>query len=120
MNVFAFLSENWGLLLLASFALIMITVAVADAFRGNKSMIMHMLYALVTEAEKQYGSGTGALKLAAVIDKIYPKLPPVIRAFITDDMLIGWVEDALAAAKTEWEKNLRVSEYIGGEHADAE
>jgi hypothetical protein len=120
MNAITFLTGNWGLLLLAGFAVIVITVAIADAFRGNKSMIMHMLYALVTEAEKQYGSGTGALKLAAVIDKVYPKLPPVVRAFITDDMLIGWIEDALAAAKTEWEKNIRVTEYIGGESADAE
>ena len=120
MNAITFLSENWGLLLLAAFAIIMVTVAVADAFRGNKSMIMHMLYALVTEAERQYGSGTGALKLAAVIDQIYPKLPPVIRAFITDEMLIGWIEDALAAAKAEWERNIRVTEYIGGEHSDAE
>ncbi len=120
MNGINFLIENWGLLLLAAFAIIMTTIAVADAFRGNKSMIMHMLYALVTEAEKQYGSGTGALKLAAVIEKIYPKLPAVIKMFITDDMLTRWIEDALAAAKAEWEKNLRVSEYIGGERADAE
>ncbi len=120
MNAITFLTENWGLLLLAAFALIMITVAGDDAFRGNKSMIMHMLYALVTEAERKYGGGTGALKLAAVIDKVYPKLPPVIRTFITDDMLIRWIEEALTAAKKEWEKNIRVTEYIGGEHADAE
>jgi hypothetical protein len=115
MNAITFLVENWGLLLLAAFAVIVITVAVVDAFRGNKSMIMHMLYALVTEAEKQYGGGTGALKLAAVIDKVYPKLPPVIRAFITDDMLIGWIEDALSAAKKEWDNNKNVSDYIGKE-----
>lgn len=117
MNAITFLSENWGLLLLAAFAIIMVTVAIADAFRGNKSMIMHMLYALVTEAERQYGSGTGALKLAAVISQVYPKLPAIIKTFVSIEMLTGWVEDALAAAKAEWEKNVDVATYINRKDA---
>ena len=39
---------------------------------------MKMLDCLVTEAEKEYGSGTGALKLASVVEKVYPKLPAII------------------------------------------
>ena len=39
-------------------------------FRGNKSVVMHMLFSIVTEAEKNYGAGTGALKLAFVIEQV--------------------------------------------------
>lgn len=43
---------------------------------------------------------------------IYPKLPTIIKAFVTDAMLEKWVEEALAAAKTAWEKNAKIAEYI--------
>ena len=117
MNVITFISENWGLLLLAAAAIVAVTVAVADAFKGNKSVVMNMLYALVTEAEKQYGNGTGALKLAAVISQVYPKLPAIIKTFVSIEMLTGWVEDALEAAKAEWEKNVNLANYINEKDA---
>lgn len=85
------------------------------AYKGNKSVVMRMLYALVTEAEKNLGSGTGSLKLATVIEIIYPKLPGVIKLFISADTLEHWVEDALAAAKVEWEKNAQIAAYIAPE-----
>lgn len=109
MNVIKFIIENWDFLLL-------IVAAVASlvffAFKGNKSVVMKMLYALVTEAEKELGSGTGALKLASVISTIYPKLPAVIKMFITDKTLTKWVEEALKAAKETWKKNAAIAGYI--------
>lgn len=81
-------------------------------FKGNKSVVMKMLYALVTEAEKNMGGGTGSLKLASVIEAIYPKLPSVIKVFITDAMLKNWVEEVLAIAKEAWEKNSNIAQYI--------
>ncbi len=78
----------------------------------NKSVVMKMLYALVTEAEKNLGGGTGALKLASVIEAIYPKLPAVIKMFITDELLQKWVEEALKIAKESWEKNSNIALYI--------
>lgn len=82
------------------------------AFKGNKSVVMKMLYALVTEAEKEYGGGTGSLKLATVIAAIYPKLPTVIKLFITEKTITKWVEEALTAAKEAWMKNAALAEYI--------
>ena len=66
---------------------------------------MRMLYSLVTEAEQIYGAGTGSLKLAAVIDIIYPKLPAILKIFITDEKLVEWVEEALTTAKEAWKNN---------------
>ena len=109
MNVLEFIVVNWDFLLLIVAA---IAALVFFAFKGNKSVVMKMLYALVTEAEKAYGSGTGALKLASVIAAIYPELPAVIKLFITEATLTKWVEDALEAAKEAWKKNAALAEYI--------
>lgn len=109
MNVVNFIIANWDFILLIVAAAVAVVFAV---FKGNKSVVMKMLYALVTEAEKNLGGGTGSLKLATVIETIYPKLPTIIKAFVTNAMLEKWVEEALAAAKTAWEKNAKIAEYI--------
>lgn len=109
MNVITFIVENWDFILLIAIAVAAVVFAV---FKGNKSVVMSMLVALVTEAEKQYGGGTGPLKLASVIDIIYPKLPAVVKMFITDKMLIKWIDDALKIAKKKWEENASIAGYI--------
>ena len=102
MNVINFIIQNWDFILLIIAAVAAVVFAI---FKGNKSVIMRMLFNLVIDAEQAFGAGTGSLKLAAVIDLIYPKLPAIIKAFISDKMLVKWVEEALAAAKEAWEKN---------------
>lgn len=102
MKIIEFIIANWEFLLLIVAA---VAVVLFSIFKGNKSVIMRMLYSLVTEAEKAYGGGTGSKKLAAVIEKIYPKLPTIIKMFITDKMLVSWVEKALAYAKEAWANN---------------
>ena len=109
MNVLNFIVQNWDFILLIVAAVAAIVFAI---FKGNKSVVMKMLYSLVTEAEQIYGAGTGSLKLAAVIDAIYPKLPTVIKAFVTDKTIIKWVEEALTAAKDAWQKNDAIADYI--------
>ena len=109
MNVLNFIIENWDFLLLIVAA---VATLVFYSFKGSKSVVMKMLYALVTEAEKELGSGTGALKLASVMATIYPKLPTVIKMFITEKTLTKWVEDALKEAKETWKKNAAIAGYI--------
>ena len=102
MNVLSFIIANWDFILLIVAAVVAVVFAI---FKGNKSVVMHMLYALVTDAETQLGGGVGSLKLAAVIDAIYPKLPGIIKTFISNETLVRWVEEALAKAKEAWAKN---------------
>ena len=109
MKVIEFLIANWDFILLIVAAIICIVYAV---FKGNKSVVMKMLYALVTEAEKEFGAGTGSLKLASVISTVYPKLPAVIKTFVSDKTLQKWIEEALALAKESWEKNILIQNYI--------
>ncbi len=109
MNAITYIIENWSFILLIVIAIAAMVFAV---FKGNKSVVVDMLVALVTVAEKEYGGGTGVLKLASVIDAIYPKLPTIIKTFITSKMLKKWVEDALKMAKKKWEANAAISGYI--------
>ena len=109
MNVLTWIVANWDFILLILAAVACVLFAI---FKGNKGVVMKMLYALVTEAEKELGSGTGSLKLAQVIERIYPKLPTIIKTFISEKTLQGWVEQALAAAKEAWANNIKLAEYI--------
>lgn len=109
MDVINWIIANWDFILLIAAALACVLFAI---FKGNKGIVMKMLYALVTEAEKELGSGTGSLKLAQVIERIYPKLPTIIKTFISEKTLQRWVEKALAAAKEAWANNIKLAEYI--------
>lgn len=112
MNVINFILEHWDIITLVTAAVACIVYAV---FKGNKSVVMNMLFSLVTEAEKNFGSGTGALKLATVIEQVYPKLPTIIKTFISSATLTKWVEEALVLAKKKWEENLNLQAYIAPE-----
>lgn len=119
MDVLTYLLAEWDFILLIVAA---IAAVVFFSFKGNKTVVMKMLYALVTEAEKELGGGTGALKLAKVIADVYPKLPTVIKLFITEKTLAQWVDLALDKAKETWAKNPAIAGYIGqnGEKAEAQ
>ena len=101
-----FIVANWTSVLVV---LVFIAVIVFLAMRGKKKIIYKMLYNLVTEAEKQYGSGTGSIKFAEVMTKIYAMLPTIIRVFITYDTLESMIENALTDAKKHWAKEAGIT-----------
>lgn len=109
MNIINFLLANWDsiILIVAFFVLIIFLIA-----RGKKTLVFKMLYALVTEAEKQFGAGTGALKQSTVIKWVYERLPAVVKLFISAATLERWVDEAVIKAKEQWAKNANIKEYI--------
>ena len=117
MKIVNFIVEHWDIITLIVAAVAAVVFAI---FKGNKSVIMRILYTLVTDAERVFGSGTGEQKLAAVVDWIYPRLPAIIKVFVTDKMLVRWIEKALAAAKEAWENNPELIAGIGQDATDYE
>lgn len=109
MNLVNILLANWDILL---FIIVLLVALVYLWIRGGKSVVFKMLYAMVTEAEKEYGNGTGSLKLASVIEKIYLKLPAVVRLFVNANTLQKWVETVLEEAKKVWAQNKDIATYI--------
>lgn len=82
--------------------LVIVTFIVAIIFfavRGKKQIIYKMLDFLVDEAEKLYGAGTGNIKFAEVLTKVYSMLPAIVKVFITYDTLAKWIEEAVAKMK---------------------
>jgi membrane glycosyltransferase len=109
MNILNFLLLNWDSVLVVAFMLAVVIVLLA---KKQYAILDKIILVLVTEAEKQYGGGTGAVKLAAVIDWVYPKIPAVIRLFITEARLVTTIERVLAEAKKKWDANPNISNYI--------
>ena len=108
MNFLNFLAANWDSILAA---LVIIVVAIVCVIKQEKNIVFKMLFSLVTEAEKQYGNGTGELKLSSVISQIYEKLPSISK-FIPVKTLEKWVDEGLVDAKKKWEANNNVATYI--------
>lgn len=102
-----FISTHWASILVV---LVFVAVIVFLAVRGKKQIIYKMLYTLVTEAEKQHGSGTGSIKFAEVMTKIYAMLPAIIKVFITYNTLEDWIERALTDAKQHWKEEAGITD----------
>lgn len=102
MSILNFLAANWDSVLIVAVA---IAVVVFLIVKKQWAVLDKMLFALVTWAEREYGGGTGNLKLAAVIEKIYPRIPAVIRLFLSPDALVRLIEKALEQAKLQWGQN---------------
>jgi hypothetical protein len=76
-----------------------------DLMRAVEDWLEPTLFALVTRAERELGSGTGRLKLADVIAKVAAILPEKVKALVDVDWLAARVEVALQNAKAAWVEN---------------
>jgi len=67
---------------------------------------------LVTEAEIQFGSGTGTLKRSYMIDELYKRIPDEYKKYITEDNLDAIINKALEEAERLWANNPRVNMMV--------
>ena len=109
MNVLTFLAKNWDSVLVVVAFLALVVVLIK---RGETKILKQILFNLVTQAEKQFGSGTGSLKYAAVADWIYQRIPAVLKLLITSSDIEKMIEAALEEAKKAWGANENLKGYI--------
>ena len=109
MNVLTFLAKNWDSVLVVVAFLALVVVLIK---RGETKILKQILFNLVTQAEKQFGSGTGSLKYAAVADWIYQRIPAVLKLLFTSSDIEKMIEDALEEAKKAWGANENLKGYI--------
>ena len=102
MNILAFLAANWDSVLVVLAFLVVIVVLIK---RGETKILEKILFNLVTQAEKQFGGGTGSLKFAAVADWIYQRIPAVLKLLFTEKDIANMIETALEEAKKAWGAN---------------
>ena len=109
MNVLTFLAKNWDSVLVVVAFLALVAVLIK---RGETKILKQILFNLVTQAEKQCGSGTGSLKYAAVADWIYQRIPAVLKLLFTSSDIEKMIEAALEEAKKAWGANENLKGYI--------
>lgn len=109
MNVLTFLAKNWDSVLVVVAFLAVVVVLIK---RGETKILKQILFNLVTQAEKRFGSGTGSLKYAAVADWIYQRIPAVLKLLFTSSDIEKMIEAALEEAKKAWGANENLKGYI--------
>lgn len=109
MNVLTFLAKNWDSVLVVVAFLALVVVLIK---RGETKILKQILFNLVAQAEKQFGSGTGSLKYAAVADWIYQRIPAVLKLLFTSSDIEKMIEAALEEAKKAWGANENLKGYI--------
>lgn len=109
MNVLKFIAANWDSIL---FVVAVVAALLVLYKHGRVEIVKKVLFSLVSRAEKEFGSGTGELKKATVIEWIYEKLPKIVTVFITPKEIEQLIESVLEYAKTKWAANGALQSYI--------
>lgn len=104
-----FLMLYWVTILV--WVIIIAALLVAWYFR-KIPLVKQALYSLVCSAEKQWGSGTGELKYAAVISMFYSKMPFPIRMMFPQEVISKWIEQAVVKLKFELSDGMDLFGYV--------
>lgn len=84
---------------------LMVAIVIALIKKGETEVLKEILFSLITKAEEEFGSGTGKLKYATVVDWLYERIPSVLKPLFTSKDLENLIETALTEAKDKWAKN---------------
>lgn len=112
MAILNFLFANWDSILVVVGFIVVVVVLIK---RGETKILKNILFKLVTQAEKEFGSGTGALKYAAVSDWLYQRMPAILKFLFTEKDIDNMIETVLAEAKKQWGANENVQLYLLGD-----
>lgn len=109
--------SNW-FLIVVSLCIVWVLVMASKKFlnlptKEQIENIKEWLQFAVIEAEKELGSGTGAVKLRYVYDMAVAKFKWL--SFISFDMFSEWVDEALDAMKEQLKSNKAIATYVEGE-----
>lgn len=69
---------------------------------------------LVTDAEIQFGGGTGKIKRSYVIDELYARIPDEYKKYVTEENLDTIITMALEEAERLWEENPELRKLVKG------
>ena len=109
-----FIAENGFLIL----ALVAAVIAVIKFVKGSTEDAKEWLVYATSIAEKQFGGGTGVLKLRFVYDMFLTKFPWLSK-FISFERFSKLVDDALVTMKENLENNKAIKEFVNGPEVEA-
>lgn len=121
MYVVNFIAENWFLIVFALVAIIFVTCSIIRFIHMPTTKqienLMEWLKIAVVEAEKQFQSGTGQLKLRAVYESAVIAFPWIAK-YMTFEKFSQLVDIALVWMREQIEQNEKIREYIEGNEKD--
>lgn len=121
MYVVNFIAENWFLIVFALVAIIFVTCSIVKFIHMPTAKqienLMEWLKIAVVEAEKQFQSGTGQLKLRAVYESAVIAFPWIAK-YMTFEKFSQLVDIALVWMREQIEQNEKIREYIEGNEKD--
>lgn len=121
MYVVNFIAENWFLIVFALVAIIFVTCSIIRFIHMPTAKqienLMEWLKIAVVEAEKQFQSGTGQLKLRAVYESAVIAFPWIAK-YMTFEKFSQLVDIALVWMREQIEQNEKIREYIEGNKKD--
>lgn len=98
MSFVDFITAHWSSILVV---VLFIAALVILIKKGYTKYVKQICFYLVCEAEEKFGSGTGALKYAAVTSWLYDKLPVICKFFFTEKQVDRFIEEAVTQMK-DW------------------
>ena len=103
-----FLVTNWGLTLIVA----LIVAGLINLIKNDKVKAKKWLLLAVLEAEKEFGSRTGQVKLRYVY-KLFLSTFPLLSKVITFEQFSSMVDEVLEEMKHLIDTNIAVSDYVG-------
>ena len=76
--------------------------------RGYKKQVKQILLVLVIQAEKAWGSGTGAVKFS----QVYSQLPTIITIFFSKNEIEIMINETVEYMKKYLESNIQVQKVL--------
>lgn len=109
-----FIMLNWDSVLLVALVVAGLVLMVRS---GYVKQARQILFYLVTEAEAQFGAGTGKLKYAAVATWLHDRLPAIARVILTTKQIDDLIEEAVEMMKIYLRVNERARSLIETDEA---
>ena len=110
-----FITEHWYLIVAAIAAVCVIAYLIYKFFKLPRASqiekVKEWLLFAVTQAEREFGSGTGQLKLRYVYDMFVTKFPYLVQ-FISFEAFSNLVDDVLVKFKEMFKSNNALKQYV--------
>lgn len=93
-------------------AIIVVILFIAITIKTNHRDILNkIVLSLVVQAEKTLGSKTGELKYAYVVDKLYDRLPDIIKILYTKNDIHNIIESQVIKLNEILKEDITLSGY---------
>jgi len=76
--------------------------------KGYKKQVKEILLVLIIQAEKAWGSGTGAIKFS----QVYSQLPTIVTLFFSKLEIENMINETVEYMKSYMESNIKAKEII--------